>query len=122
MTAPAKCPECEGELVLSAVPSLGSYCPKGCGYQDGDRFRPSTNGDGNGNDPLDVALGIAVVESEQPSAKDVREVLDALHKFLSRFLVMSDDGLRVLAVWTFHTWAFEASETTPYVSIRSPER
>jgi hypothetical protein len=53
---------------------------------------------------------------------DVREVLDAIHAFLSRFLVMSADGLRVLTLWVFHTWAFEAAETTPYISIRSPER
>jgi hypothetical protein len=52
----------------------------------------------------------------------VREVLDVTHDFLSRFLVMSDDGLRVLALWAFHTWAFAAAETTPYISIRSPER
>jgi hypothetical protein len=35
---------------------------------------------------------------------------------------VTDDGLRVLALWTFHTWVFEAAETTPYISIRSPER
>jgi hypothetical protein len=57
-----------------------------------------------------------------PSEVDVREVLDATHQFLSRFLVMSEDGLRVLALWVFHTWAFDAAETTPYISIRSPER
>jgi hypothetical protein len=52
----------------------------------------------------------------------VREVLDTTHDFLRRFLVMSDDGLRVLSLWVFHTWAFDASETTPYISIRSPQR
>ena len=64
----------------------------------------------------------AVVVLDPPSAEDVREVLDTTHDFLRRFLVMSDDGLRVLSLWTFHTWAFAASETTPYISIRSPER
>jgi hypothetical protein len=53
---------------------------------------------------------------------DVEEVLNATYDFLSRFLVMSEDGLRVLALWVFHTWAFEAAETTPYISVRSPER
>jgi hypothetical protein len=57
-----------------------------------------------------------------PTNLEVRELLDATLDFLSRFLVMSDDGLRVLALWVFHTWAFEAAETTPYLSIRSPER
>src|SRR5215208_8178163 len=69
-----------------------------------------TNGNGPGAMP------------EPASAEDVREVLDTTHDFLRRFLVMSDDGLRVLSLWVFHTWAFEASETTPYLSIRSPER
>jgi hypothetical protein len=53
---------------------------------------------------------------------DVEQVLAATYDFLSRFLVMSEDGLRVLALWVFHTWAFEAAETTPYISVRSPER
>jgi hypothetical protein len=57
-----------------------------------------------------------------PSGEDVREVLDATHEFLSRLLVMSDDGLRVLSLWVFHSWAFDAAETTPNISIRSPER
>ena len=39
-----------------------------------------------------------------------------------RRIRVTDDGLRVLALWTFHTWVFEAAETTPYISIRSPER
>ena len=60
---------------------------------------------------------------QHPSSDvDVREVLDATYDFLSRFLVMSDDGLRVLTLWVFHTWSLSAAETTPYISIRSPER
>ena len=48
---------------------------------------------------------------ERPSALDVRELLDVTHDFLSRFLVMSDDGLRTLALWVLHTWAFAGQRT-----------
>jgi hypothetical protein len=64
--------------------------------------------------------GISAVSNATPP--EVEETLNATYDFLSRFLVMSEDGLRVLALWVFHTWAFEAAETTPYISIRSPER
>jgi Protein of unknown function (DUF3631)/Toprim-like len=81
-------------------------------------------------DALATLLADAGAASEQPSTEDVpapapaevRELLDAVRGFYARFLVLSEDGLRILALWTFHTWAFEAAETTPYPSIRSPER
>ena len=79
--------------------------------------KPITN-----ENPISANGNGAVVVLDPPSAEDVREVLDTTHDFLRRFLVMSDDGLRVLSLWIFHTWAFAASETTPYISIRSPER
>lgn len=79
----------------------------------------SANGNGAGVSSSGEGTGVVALP---PSSEDVREVLDTTHDFLSRFLVMSDDGLRVLALWIFHTWAFDAAETTPYISIRSPER
>ena len=61
-----------------------------------------------------------IATAEDPSAEDLQQLLDVTHDFLARFLVMGEDGLRVLTLWVFHTWAIEAAETTPYISIPEP--
>jgi Protein of unknown function (DUF3631) len=48
-------------------------------------------------------------------------LLDDTYAFLDRFLVVDDAALVAGALWTGHTHAFDAAETTPRLSIRSPE-
>jgi hypothetical protein len=42
--------------------------------------------------------------------------------FIRRYVVLSDSQLVVVALWTIHTHAIEASEQTPYLAITSPEK
>ncbi len=49
-------------------------------------------------------------------------VLDATVAFLRRYVVLSAEQADALALWTFHTWALEATDVTPYVHVSSPEK
>src|SRR5262249_22069242 len=50
---------------------------------------------------------------------DVAKTLDAVVAFVRRFVVLTDHQAVAIALWIFHTWAVDAAETTPYLSITS---
>ena len=50
------------------------------------------------------------------------EVLDEVVTFVRRFVVLSSQQAHALALWTAHTYSFEAAETTPYIHVTSPEK
>jgi hypothetical protein len=114
--ATTECGRCGGDLRFDDAGEVAG-CSSGCALF---LIRASLNGSG----PPVPPSGARAAVQPSPAATDleVRVILDAIHDFLDRFLVMSDDGLRVLTLWVFHTWAFAAAETTPYISVRSPER
>jgi Protein of unknown function (DUF3631) len=62
-----------------------------------------------------------------PTAYDTADVnataslLDGTHAFLRRFLVADDAAFTAGALWVAHTWAFDAADATPRLSIRSAE-
>ena len=65
--------------------------------------------------------------AEAPTAEalarvDGAEVLDAVARFVRRFVVVTPEQAHVVALWTAHTWAFEASDQTPYLAILSAEK
>jgi hypothetical protein len=50
-------------------------------------------------------------------------LLDDVATFLGRFVVFQSDHQRdAVALWVLHTWAFNAADTTPRLSVQSPER
>lgn len=49
-------------------------------------------------------------------------ILDAVARFLRRFVVVTPEQAYVVALWTAHTWAFEACDQTPYLAILSAEK
>jgi Protein of unknown function (DUF3631) len=53
---------------------------------------------------------------------DLARVLDHAAAFVRRFVVVTDEQSATLALWTFHTWALEAADVTPYIAISSPEK
>jgi hypothetical protein len=53
---------------------------------------------------------------------DVARALSAVSAFVRRYVVMSDEQLAAVALWTFHTHVFDAAGTTPYLSVTSPEK
>jgi hypothetical protein len=68
----------------------------------------------------------SVPNTDAPAAleQDVQlaVVLDEVRRFVRRFVVLTDHQAVVLALWAFHTHAFDAAETTPYVSVTSAEK
>jgi hypothetical protein len=53
---------------------------------------------------------------------DVARTLETTYAYVRRFVVLSESQLVVGALWAFHTHAFAAAETTPYLNVTSPER
>jgi hypothetical protein len=53
---------------------------------------------------------------------DVACTLEATFAFVRRFVVLTEAQLVAVALWVFHTHAFAAAETTPYLNVTSPER
>lgn len=63
--------------------------------------------------------------SQAPSspAPSLGEVLDEVAAFLKRFVRFQNEHQAVaVALWVSHTHAFDAADTTPYLSITSPEK
>lgn len=53
---------------------------------------------------------------------DGAAVLDAVFRFLRRFVSLSEPQARVVSLWIAHTHALQATETTPYLAITSAEK
>jgi len=70
---------------------------------------------------------LEAMAAEAPSADslarvDGAEILDAVARLVRRFVVVTPEQAHVVALWTAHTWAFEASDQTPYLAILSAEK
>jgi uncharacterized protein DUF3631 len=52
----------------------------------------------------------------------LHQALLFVRSIVSRHVSMSDAEAVFIALWVAHTFAFEASETTPYLAVLSPER
>lgn len=50
------------------------------------------------------------------------ELLDGLASYFRRFVVLSDDQLAALVLWTAHTYVYEIADTTPYLIVTSAEK
>ncbi len=48
------------------------------------------------------------------------ELLEAVRAFVARFVRAPEAALDVAAAWTLHTWAVDASATTPYLHVTGP--
>lgn len=53
---------------------------------------------------------------------DTGVLLSALEAYFARYLVVSPADLCALALWTLHTYVYEAFDTTPYLLITSAEK
>ena len=53
---------------------------------------------------------------------EVALALGAVVDYVTRFIVLSDHQADAIALWAFHTHAFEAAEATPYLQITSAEK
>jgi hypothetical protein len=50
------------------------------------------------------------------------DLLETCRAWIRRYIVVSDQQAVVMAAWTLHTHAFDATETTPYIHITAPEK
>jgi uncharacterized protein DUF3631/DnaB helicase-like protein len=48
-------------------------------------------------------------------------ILEEIATFVGRFVILSKFELYIISLWITHTWAFEASDVTPYLAITSAE-
>jgi len=48
-------------------------------------------------------------------------ILDEIAAFIARFVVLNKPELIIISLWITHTWAFEASDATPYLAVTSAE-
>jgi hypothetical protein len=53
---------------------------------------------------------------------DLAATLDGVFAFVRRFVVLDENQLVAVALWVFHTHAFEAADTTPYLNVGSAEK
>jgi hypothetical protein len=62
------------------------------------------------------------VEREERGERALSTVLDEARRFLRRFVVLTDHQAVAATLWVFHTYAVDAAETTPYLSVSSAEK
>ena len=58
----------------------------------------------------------------EEAARITGELLETCRAWIRRFIVVSDEQTVIMAAWILHTYAFDASETTPYIHITAPEK
>jgi len=71
-------------------------------------------------DALDAGRLAQAQATKLADSGGVSSLLAEIEKYIGRFVIMSDYERAVVALWTFHTWAFEAADTTPYLDVSSP--
>jgi len=56
------------------------------------------------------------------ATKITGELLETCRTWIRRYIVVSNEQTVIMASWILHTYAFDASETTPYIHITAPEK
>ncbi|WP_158513481.1 DUF3631 domain-containing protein [Dehalogenimonas formicexedens] len=68
----------------------------------------------------------ALVESsprwELPKPVDLNQLIIDVSGFIRRFVVLPEHYLLAISLWVIHSHAFDHFDTTPYLSITSPEK
>ena len=57
-----------------------------------------------------------------PEEVPLADILDELQYLLRRFVVMNQEEADALALWVCHTYAFDVTNTTPYIRITASEK
>jgi hypothetical protein len=66
-----------------------------------------------------------LLEAATPEETDeinLPELLSDIRKMITKYVILTPQQADAVALWVAHTWTFEATETTPYLSITSPEK
>lgn len=68
--------------------------------------------------PLDFGNRLSAEPAGGPRGNGA-EILDRVSAFIRRYIHLSDQQARIVAVWTAHTHAVGSATTTPYLNINS---
>ena len=52
-------------------------------------------------------------------ARPLAEVLDALEDYIAKYVVLTAEQRCAIVLWTAHTWAVDAAQVSPYLSVTS---
>ena len=63
----------------------------------------------------EIDKGLAAIAAQ----RELAQLLDEVRAFIKRYLVLRDDEVNILTVWTVHTFCIEAFDYTPYLAITS---
>jgi hypothetical protein len=58
----------------------------------------------------------------KPCALEIGALLDKIVAHIRRYMVMTEAQARAVSLWVVHTHSLQAADTTPYLSITSPEK
>jgi len=133
-TAARACHACGTALILDPVQGwwcrrcltgregpLASDLPALPAHRDGNRPKR-----GNRTHPAPTATSQATPTLPEPIVTaepvDGAVLLGELVAYLRRYVAMTDEQADACALWTVHTHAFAAAETTPYLHITSAEK
>lgn len=67
------------------------------------------------NPPAPAA--VTSVPAQKTPAKEPKTIIDQVAEFIGRYLQCTEHERNVLALWVLHAHCFEATHTTPYISI-----
>jgi hypothetical protein len=67
-----------------------------------------------------IELGISVDSLDKEMSTAGPQILDEIAAFIWRFVILSKSERLVISLWIAHTWALDATDTTPYLAVTSP--
>jgi hypothetical protein len=108
------------------------FAPKGGngGVQPEPMLEVSGPARANGSDEARASRGNASTMLDENAAHTelaaaaplITDLLTEITGFVRQYVVLSEHQSTVIALWTLHTHVFEAFDTTPYLSVTSPEK
>lgn len=110
MRREAGCPRCRAEW--TSIGPEGGDCPK-------DGFVPRAEFEEDGQQSVSSASN---GQQPVPTAISLGQLLGKVYAFIRRYVVLSDFHAVAISLWVLHTWAIDAAEATPYLSITSAEK
>ena len=73
----------------------------------------------------DYAAFVELINSAAPRETpggDLAILLNDICRMINKYVILTPQQTDVIALWVVHTWTFEATDTTPYLWISSPEK
>src|SRR5262245_24434120 len=69
----------------------------------------------------EIVLEGDIIYEDEPAARNLAPLLEAVEEHLRRYVVLSEAQYVAVTLWIVHANAVDATSTTPYLHITSPE-